>query len=152
MVSSGTGLSGTVLFSSSSSHVVNTYKILKREHFQQFVYECGLKYLSNAPCLQHICVLSVSIIAMAIAVLTSKRTSVMHWKSQFNTVKVAVNLSVSLLQWVLSCLKESFLQSSRKLRASSEMNQVMNTLHFAHTVRVKLRTEELGTTRCFALL
>lgn len=78
MVTDGTGLSGTVLFSSSLSHVTNTYKILKRQHFEEFLYECGLKYLSNAPCLQHICVLSVSIIAMAIAVFTSKRTSVMH--------------------------------------------------------------------------
>lgn len=78
MVTDGTGLSGTVLFSSSVSHVTNTYKALKRRHFQQFLYERRLKYLSDAPCLQHICVLSVSIIAMAVAVLTSKRTSVMH--------------------------------------------------------------------------
>lgn len=108
MVTVGTGLGGTVLFSSSLSHVTNTYKTLKRQSFEQFLYECWLKYLSNAPCLQHICVLSVSIIAMTFAVLTSERTSVMHWKSKFNTVKVAVNLSVSLLHWVVMPKKKVF--------------------------------------------
>lgn len=33
MVTSGTGLSGTVLFSGSLSHATNTDKILKRQHF-----------------------------------------------------------------------------------------------------------------------